>query len=631
LDDEIYGVPGDDNYMGAMGWNVLNEVSYIVSPELPEYSSGSTLEFYHRYYSVANTFQWGYSTTDNDVENSFTWSRDISAANTFTLYTTDIPDGVKYIAFKATASAQNACVFVDNIGIYGNDVPAGEWTVLSGVNQPYPLTGLADGRKYEWQVLGNNPACSGEVTDWSESAFFETFSACEVPNELYTEDVTETSAMLNWTGIQDAFNVRYRTAAFDGYYLNENWDGEIGDWQTYYMSENSGLYYMGTDGSVAFTFVYGDYSTQYLFSPDFRPGIGGKTLTFNYKAYSGSYSETFEIAWVCGEETIYEDAMTVSDTLWAEYSVTVPEGAEYMTIMYTSDDGYALILDDFMCYDANDILTEGTWITSEGVNSPLPLNGLTAGTEYEWQVQGVNSSCDGGVTEWSDPDFFFTEFPTTTTQVTPLANGATWFSANVNITLDKLKAALVEAVTGNITIQGQSASCRYIASSNRWTGQLNSNNFDITKMYLIKTVSEGELVLEGEPLVAAETPITILPGSNWITYPLSVSMSLNDAFSGFAKTGDVVKGQTSSARRVSNRWTGQLTALEPGNGYIYVSSADETKTLTFPNPSKATKSGVLDKSSLNLVKPQKKDWNRGQKQAEKVVAPQLYKTRNIEK
>ena len=171
--------------------------------------------------------------------------------------------------------------------------------------------------------------------------------------------------------------------------------------------------------------------------------------------------------------------------------------------------------------------------------------------------------------------------PATVTQTVSLASGANWFSTNLDITLDDLKAALVAAVPGtNITVKGQNRSTRYVPAQNKWVGSLNA--LDLTQMYIITVSADAEITLEGMPVNPAEMPITIKNGTNWIAFPLSLGMTLTDAFTGFAVNGDVVKGQNSSARCIgSSRWVGGLTTLEPGMGYLYNSAASGDRTFIF--------------------------------------------------
>ena len=176
--------------------------------------------------------------------------------------------------------------------------------------------------------------------------------------------------------------------------------------------------------------------------------------------------------------------------------------------------------------------------------------------------------------------------PGITTQTIPLMEGWNWFSTNVEITLDDLKAALVEALPGDtITISSQnSGSTTY--NGTIWRGTLNT--LDVNRMYKVKTSTDCEIVLTGEPLVPAEHPITIHNGTNWIGFPLNGNMPLSDAFAGFAVSGDMVRSKDGSAT-YTNQWRGTLNTLVPGKGYIYKSAATGNRTFTFPAGAKAGK------------------------------------------
>ena len=173
--------------------------------------------------------------------------------------------------------------------------------------------------------------------------------------------------------------------------------------------------------------------------------------------------------------------------------------------------------------------------------------------------------------------------PVNTTQTVDLAAGWNWFSTNIEITLDDLKTALVEAVPNtNITIKSRTSNTNYDGA--QWRGQLTS--LDVTQMYMISVTSDCEITLSGMPLNPVEHPVTIYNGFNWIGFPLSENMSVSDAFIGFAMDGDVIKSRTTNASYNNGSWRGGLGTLEFGKGYMYKSNATETRTFTFPTSAK---------------------------------------------
>jgi hypothetical protein len=170
-------------------------------------------------------------------------------------------------------------------------------------------------------------------------------------------------------------------------------------------------------------------------------------------------------------------------------------------------------------------------------------------------------------------------------QTVALSEGINWFSTNVEITLDDLKAALVAAVPGtSITIQSQTQNTLYNPNNHRWTGGLNTLN--VAHMYKIIVSADCEISLEGMPINPTEHPVTIRTGANWIAFPFGESKTISETFAGFAVNGDAVQSQTSNTNYRNSRWVGQLSTLEPGKGYIYQSSVSGDRIFTFPSGTK---------------------------------------------
>ena len=174
------------------------------------------------------------------------------------------------------------------------------------------------------------------------------------------------------------------------------------------------------------------------------------------------------------------------------------------------------------------------------------------------------------------------------TQTIALAAGWNWISSNVVITMDDLKAALVDTLPGTaITIKSKNDGYANYTGT-RWKGTLST--IDLTQMYQVQVTSACEITLTGEPIDPTEYPITIVPGVNWIAFPFAESMTLADAFAGFAMSGDNIKSKNDGFANYTNRWKGVLTNLVPGQGYIFTSPSSETRTLVFPMPTSTAKS-----------------------------------------
>lgn len=171
----------------------------------------------------------------------------------------------------------------------------------------------------------------------------------------------------------------------------------------------------------------------------------------------------------------------------------------------------------------------------------------------------------------------------TVTQTTPLAAGWNWWSTNLEITLDDLKAALIEALPGTaITISSKAQNTTYNPNNHRWFGRL---TWDLSQMYRIQVASACEIVLQGSPINPSEHHATVLGNGQYtyIAFPLSESMTLNQAFAGFAVDGDIIQSKGATSLYNRGRWQGtSFTTLEPGQGYIYKSNSTQNRTFVFP-------------------------------------------------
>ena len=148
----------------------------------------------------------------------------------------------------------------------------------------------------------------------------------------------------------------------------------------------------------------------------------------------------------------------------------------------------------------------------------------------------------------------------------------------MDINLEDLEAAL--GVNG-LNIVTNDGIVSY-SEEDGWDGNFTSLNQ--AKMYKIEVGADCSVVLNGNVVAPEDYTITIVPGVNWIGFPVNHDMSLNDAFAGFTPAqGDVVKTLVGgSAMYIGNGWIGGLQKLEPGKGYIYTSKATGTITFTFP-------------------------------------------------
>ncbi|HPJ63768.1 fibronectin type III domain-containing protein, partial [Lentimicrobium sp.] len=90
----------------------------------------------------------------------------------------------------------------------------GEGTVITGVSNPYTLTGLEFSTPYDFYVRAD--CGEGSVSDWSVVKNFSTLAACPAPSVLTATSITATSAVLGWTenGSATSWDIEYGQTPF---------------------------------------------------------------------------------------------------------------------------------------------------------------------------------------------------------------------------------------------------------------------------------------------------------------------------------------------------------------------------------------------------------------------------------
>ena len=95
-------------------------------------------------------------------------------------------------------------------------------------------------------------------------------------------------------------------------------------------------------------------------------------------------------------------------------------------------------------------------------------------------------------------------------------------------------------------------------------------------------------------------PITLLPGWNWVGYPVSGTQTLAEALADFtAEEGDQIVGQDGFATYTANGWTGTLSSIETGRGYMLYTR--QAKTLTFTKPAQTLNFSRANSRGKNAI------------------------------
>ena len=261
-----------------------------------------------------------------------------------------------------------------------------------------------------------------------------------------------------------------------------------------------------------------------------------------------------------------------------------------ITSKFIAYSGQELIQDSLLVYYSID---GGTYQKAkmEATGNPYEYVGYIKGYQYNSTVDYFVSGEDMSGHHYTQPSygalephhFTIEEGPAVVEQTITFDQGWSWWSTNLNVSLEDLKAAIADAVgtSGNATIKTQESTIIY--KNGRWIGN-GISSLDPRQMYEINLSSACEFTLTGTPVNPADYEITINNGANWIGFTPNTSMTLTEAFQGLNPvTGDVVKSKDYTAVYKNGRWvSNSLQILEPGKGYIFQSKATETRTFTYP-------------------------------------------------
>jgi hypothetical protein len=169
--------------------SALTPDQWMISPEIEDL--GGMLRYYvmDDGANYQETYRIYVSTGSTDIADFVPVTEDILTPNS-AAWTEQAVDLSAYagqsgrIAFRHYNCTDQDFMFIDAIGIYTNEIPAGEWTVLEGVTSPADIEGLDPETEYEVQVQG---ILGQNTTDWTESVLFTTLEAPVIPeyNEFY--------------------------------------------------------------------------------------------------------------------------------------------------------------------------------------------------------------------------------------------------------------------------------------------------------------------------------------------------------------------------------------------------------------------------------------------------------------
>ena len=189
-----------------------------------------------------------------------------------------------------------------------------------------------------------------------------------------------------------------------------------------------------------------------------------------------------------------------------------------------------------------------------------------------WTENGTAVSTDATYTftVTADRDLV-ANFSETATQTTTLQSGMNWWTPTV--VADDLLSQLETALNGKaVLINTQDGGfLRYENGS--WSGTL--TDLVPGQMYKIQTSSTCNIQLTGAP--ATGIAISIEPDYTWFGYTGTATTPIATALGFTATNGDTITDEGGNTATYTNGWSGTLTNLVPGKGYVYYSTTGNSK------------------------------------------------------
>ena len=180
--------------------------------------------------------------------------------------------------------------------------------------------------------------------------------------------------------------------------------------------------------------------------------------------------------------------------------------------------------------------------------------------------------------------------------------GWNWLSLGVEPSDTKVSEVFKDLATWNTQLKDKATGVAY-SRGNYWTGSLKEVHantmykLQLTRMEASNNLPEP-LIINGEQVKLAETPVTIGKDWNWIAFTPMTTMPIGQAFAAAnPQRGDQVKSQTGFAYYGPYGWEGNLEALESGKGYLYFSTDIRVKSFVYPTLAASARSRNANRTS----------------------------------
>ena len=429
-------------------------------------------------------------------------------------------------------------------------------------------------------TVGANPSEGGTVSGGGEFVFGETCTVTATPENGYTftgwtenGEVVSNELEYSFTAINDrelVANFIHMTVVEIG--ESETTNNFLPSYSYYKQALTQQIYTVeeiGTAGTITSIAFYNEGTTR------------TRTYDFYLKATEkSSFNSNTDWVTMASTDKVFSGSVTMTAGAWTTIFFDTPfeyDGTSNLVLVADDNTGRYDNSPHMSCSVFSTNTNQAIYYWDDDINFD-PMSPPTTAGSSSWggshnDVLSVKNHIRLGV-----------EVETEEEQIVTLTQGWSWWSTNLDITMEELENAIAGVVgtSGTATIKSKSGSITYANGQWRQSGAT-TMTLDLRQMYKIQTSTACQITLTGVPVNPAAYEITVNPGNNWIGFPCGESMSVTEAFSGLNPAdGDVIKGMNGNARYSNGNWRSQgLSILEPGQGYIYQSNATESKTFTF--------------------------------------------------
>lgn len=361
--------------------------------------------------------------SESSLTSATTWSDIYSAA----VYS--VPEKADY---SSTGNATNMIVE----GTQSIMIPAGTYDYVVTNPTPgdktyrstYDTYTFNAGGSYEFHIYSNNGSETLDINVTEPAS-----DVVGVPTNLEASP-DATTATISWVSGEnnESWNLRYREVG-DVYNKNRFWDFEsesqIDDF-TMLDIDGDGYNWGRNGGSASLKVQSGSYIMQsasylnnigaltpnnWLITPKVK--LGGSVSFYACGQDNSDYSEKFGVyvfqggTWTSVNDfaQVGNDRTTGSSMTKYTFDLSSYSGPGYIAIVHhNTTDMFFLNIDDIEVL-VPDALPDNEWIYVNDVTNPYTITGLTTGTTYEVQVQGVGNNT---TTDWTASEIFTTLAPT---------------------------------------------------------------------------------------------------------------------------------------------------------------------------------------------------------------------------